>query len=429
MGTSVLQMSSIINFILLARLLEPLDFGNLRQLILLNQIVFTIVFAATPTSLLYFCGKASKLEEKHSIALKHLVTLALSLTLVTVLIYFSTDLISAVFNNDNIKNYLTIFSFYPLFYTLYNCVPTFLVAIEKTCHLRWYCPLIAIINSLPLLLSAMYLPFIWVVYTFISCALISSSIGLSLILRLVGKRKKVELKYKHIIGFSWFLILAATITIIGTKVDQLIISNKLGTNIFAIYAVGAFQIPIFSLIQSSVNSVTLPKFTSLISEKKWHEYKNLWAESIDKIGRVSLPLAALVIIFSHEFITLLFGVEYSQSVPVFLLFSLIAPLKCISLGLYFRASGLPKYDVIGAVVFFIFSVVFSLYGSQYGMIGVATGMILSLVVFMIFMLTMIYSHSSGNIRFSDVIPPSFILKYIMWLVVFYLIRTMLSYFY
>jgi len=214
---------------------------------------------------------------------------------------------------------------------------------------------------------------------------------------------------------------------LGSKIDQFVISNKLGLEVFAIYVVGAFQVPIYSLIQSSVNSVMLPQLTSHIANNEWDKLRQLWRASVDKISLVALPLAAFLTVFSYEFITLFFGEQYGDAAKIFLIFSLLAPIKCISFGLIFRASGKPQYDVIGALVFLGLSTTLTFLGvTLWGELGVALGVVTATLLLALLMSVLVKVHTKGEVGFFDLLPGFFFYRFIGWVSLFFVVKNIIE---
>ncbi|WP_394146939.1 oligosaccharide flippase family protein [Shewanella atlantica] len=426
-------MSSILNFIVLARLLTSQEFGNLRQLMLLNQIVFAVLFAAIPISLLYFCGRFSEAADKKSVARKHLVLILGCGVLSSFCILIFKSGLSSVYGNPSLYELLRVFFIFPLFYMIYNAVPAFLIALDRTSLIKWYCPLVAFINTAVILLVATFASFSAVLNTLVVTAGISAVIALCLLGWLTrgqqtsSECRDKELTYSDIVGYSWFLVAAALISILGSKIDQFVISNKLGLEVFAIYVVGAFQVPIYSLIQSSVNSVMLPQLTSHIVNNEWGKLRQLWRDSVDKISLVALPLAAFLTVFSFEFITLVFGKQYGAAAQIFLVFSLLAPIKCISFGLIFRASGKPQYDVIGALAFLALSTTLTFAGvTLWGELGVALGVVVATLLLALLMSVLVKVHTKGEVGFFDLLPGFFFYRFIGWVSLFFVVKNIIE---
>ena len=71
--------------------------------------------------------------------------------------------------------------------------------------------------------------------------------------------------------YSWPLLMASSLSIVGLKADHVVVASVLGTLAYAIYSVGAFEIPVFNLLQNSVTSVLIPKITELLKANDFEQ--------------------------------------------------------------------------------------------------------------------------------------------------------------
>ncbi|MDT3336844.1 oligosaccharide flippase family protein [Shewanella sp. SP1S1-7] len=423
-GTSIIQLSTIANFIILARILSVDEFGMLRQLLLISQMIFAVIFAAIPVSALYYCSLQKENKCKKHVIVSHTkVCLSIGL-LSSILIFLFKDTIALAFGGEYLSYYLISFSIYPLFHILYNFVPTALIALEEVRLIKWYCPIIAVINTVVVAVTALIYDFESVVYAYIISAALSFFIALAVIY-FVTKGHSVArdnvgiVSYSKIIKYSWFLALASGIGIIASRYDHMLVSNELGASIFAIYAVGAFQLPIFSVIQTSVNSVIFSKMVQYHNNGDWEAFSQLWKSALNKIAMVCLPISALLVVFSEEFITILFGEVYVEAVWIFVAFSLLAPIRCVSFGYIFKVIGKTHLDVIGAIVLLVLTVVLVTLGlNYYGELGAALGVVLSTYILSFFMMLIIKRQTNNNMKFSSILPMNLFVKFIGFTLIF-----------
>ncbi|ELP8106282.1 oligosaccharide flippase family protein [Vibrio vulnificus] len=427
-GTSILQLSTIANFIILARLLTVDEFGMLRQLLLISQMIFAVVFSAIPVSALYYCGlQKDKKCKKHVIVSHTIVCFSIGL-LSSIFAFLFKDVIALVFGSEHLSYYIKSFSIYPLFLIVYNFVPTALIALEEVRLIKWYCPVIAMINTVVVAVTALFYNFEYVVYAYIVSAALSFSIALSIIYFVtkgssMARDNEGIISYSKIIKYSWFLALASGIGIVASRYDHMLVSNELGVAVFAIYAVGAFQLPIFSIIQTSVNSVIFSKMVEHHRNGDWEAFSQLWESAVNKIAIVCLPISALLVVFSDEFITLLFGQVYIEAVWVFVVFSLLAPIRCVSFGYIFKVIGKTHLDVIGAIILLILTIVFVTLGTNcYGELGAAVGVVLSTYVLSLCMMLIIKRQTNNNMKFSKMLPISLFVKFIVFILMFSLLK-------
>ncbi|KJR16047.1 oligosaccharide flippase family protein [Vibrio sp. S234-5] len=423
-GTSILQLSTIANFIILARLLSVDDFGLLRQLLLISQMVFSVIFATVPVSVLYFCGLHKDGKSKSDIVITHTKVCVFLGLASGVLIFTFKDLIALIFGREELAHYLIEFSLYPLFIVVYYFVPTVLIALGKEKYIKWYCPFVAVSNTAIIALAALIYGLDYVVYAYVLSSGISFLLALWVICSVTKNHydtrfSKGVVSYNQIIKYSWFLTLASCIGILASRYDHVLVSNELGVTVFAVYAVGAFQLPIYSIIQSSVNSVIFGKMVELHAKGDWLNFSKLWVRAINKISIICLPLSALFMVFSEEFISVLFGKAYVSGSWIFICFSLLAPIRCVSFGHIFKVIGKPHLDVIGAVFLLIMTLLFVTVGTKtYGALGAAIGVVLSVYSMSIFLVFVIKQQTKGNMKLLNIFPASLFVTFFSSLFVF-----------
>ena len=100
---------------------------------------------------------------------------------------------------------------------------------------------------------------------------------------------------------------------------------------FALYAVGCFQLPLFSLLLDSVGSVLIPEIARLQVEADRRAIFLLWVSAARKIAFFFVPACAFLLLMRHDFITALFTDRYAGAVPIFAI-NVAAMLLSISLS-------------------------------------------------------------------------------------------------
>ena len=100
---------------------------------------------------------------------------------------------------------------------------------------------------------------------------------------------------------------------------------------FALYAVGCFQLPLFTLLLDSVGSVLIPEIARLQVEADRRAIFLLWVSAARKIAFFFVPVCAFLLLMRHEFITALFTDRYAEAVPIFAI-NVVAMLLNISLS-------------------------------------------------------------------------------------------------
>ena len=415
-GTGLIQLSSVLNFIVLARLLSQSDFASMRQLLLINQLVFTALFAALPVSMLYHSGKSDDKSEKSSTIALHIRLSLYAGVIVAIALFALSDIIALALNNESLASFLRIFSLYPLFYMVFSIAPTVRIALGRGSGITMFSLMVFLTNTVPVIVSAYYSgAIIPVLASSIAGAFLSAVIAVIYMRDVVFLRANRinHSKWKEILSYSGGLSLAAGISIIGLKIDHLLVTNILGVIAYSLYAVGAFDIPIYSLFQSSVNAVLMPKLTRSCSKQDWSEVKRLWGSTIHEMCLLLLPIAASFAVFSDYFVRFVFGEKYSDAAVIFSIFSILAPIRSVSFGLILRALGQSRYDFYSALLFLISSFVFCGLGVLVsGTIGAAVGLVFSVISVSIYMGWLTRRETSGHIGYFDILPVRAIIIFI-----------------
>lgn len=417
LGTGAIQGASIVNFIAFARLLEQSGFGSLRQMYLINQLVFALAFAALPTSLLYFYGKAASQDERGAVLRIHFQFVAvLSFAVILVLFFFPGEIARAL-GNSELERWIPVFSVFPALYFLQYFVPAIMVAVDRADLLTRFTFSIAAINSIPAILVA-YLTgsASTTLLVIVASAVASGLVSLAAIAYLVrghdvtsGSR---EIAARSVLRYVGMLTVASGLTMVGLRVDQLVVSQSFGPAIFAIYVVGAFEIPVFAILQSSVSAVLLPDLAALYQQRDWDAIRRVWRNAVNRMGNITLPLAAVMVVFREEIVVTVFGETYRESAAIFGLFAILAPIRSVAFGLLLKASGRSHYDALGAAAFLACSVVLCVtFGNLFGYVGVAVAMVVSVISVALLLSLFVLRVTNGEIGLLTLMPASFLAKF------------------
>jgi O-antigen/teichoic acid export membrane protein len=99
--------------------------------------------------------------------------------------------------------------------------------------------------------------------------------------------------------------------------------------LFAVYAVGCFQLPLLTLLLESVSSVLMPEVARLDVAGDKEAIIALWSSAVRKLAVLFVPACTFLFVMRQEFIVALFTRNYEQAVPIFAV-SLIGVLLTIA---------------------------------------------------------------------------------------------------
>jgi len=106
---------------------------------------------------------------------------------------------------------------------------------------------------------------------------------------------------------------------------------------FAIYAVGCFQLPLLGMLEGAFVSVLVPEMTRLEAKKDYQGITTVWASSVRKLALVFFPAFAFLFIMRYDVITLLYTKAYESSASIFAIFSFSLLLSITLTGPIVRA--------------------------------------------------------------------------------------------
>jgi O-antigen/teichoic acid export membrane protein len=128
------------------------------------------------------------------------------------------------------------------------------------------------------------------------------------------------------LGYSLPLAASICIGLIGKLLDKAIVAVAFSPIAYAIYSVGALEVPLDSIFQASVANVLRATLPALVAEGRFDEIVRIWRDSVRKLALIMLPSFVFLWFFAERLITALFTRRYEESVQVFHIYLLVIPL-------------------------------------------------------------------------------------------------------
>lgn len=200
-----------------------------------------------------------------------------------------------------------------------------------------------------------------------------------------------KLKYnlaKNLLKDSWPLMLSSITISIYMRIDQVMIKNMLDTKAVGNYAVAVRLVEIWYFIPIAVTKSVFP---AIINAKKISE--KLYYERLQKLYDLmtwsAIGIALPIMLFSHNIIKLLFGIQYQEAVGVLKIYawaSVFVFLGCAS-GRWFLVENLQLlgsiYSFLGSILNVLLNILFI---PKYGIIGAAWATLISYIIITNFIL-------------------------------------------
>lgn len=174
------------------------------------------------------------------------------------------------------------------------------------------------------------------------------------------KHEKIESlpkgTFRVLFRYSVPLSLAQVFWGLNRQLDKYIVQWFLPAS-FAVYAAGAYEIPIIPTIAYSVASVMMPQLVGHYLREERPQLLELWYKSIRKVTVIVLPLVMVFIVAAEEFIALLFPENYAEAVIPFRIYTVILLQRVASYSNMQKALGSTREITYSAIYGFVINAV------------------------------------------------------------------------
>ncbi len=144
--------------------------------------------------------------------------------------------------------------------------------------------------------------------------------------------------------------LAFAIIIPQQNFHQYFVSASVSAAVFAIYAVGCFQLPIVDMLYTPVSEVLQLGIAEHDRDGDRDGPARLFQEAVARLAFVFVPMMALLYVCGPTLLTFLFTEQYRDSVPIFRLAILSIPLAALPLDGVMRARAQNRFVLAVSVL-------------------------------------------------------------------------------
>ncbi|MCB5265457.1 MAG: oligosaccharide flippase family protein [Candidatus Cloacimonetes bacterium] len=375
----------------LARLLSPADLGSYRQLFLIYSTLSGILMLGFPQSMLYFLPKAGSSQEIKALINRTMNVMSILALLSAAIIFFSRHYIARSFNNPELSQLLIVYSIYPIFIfitQLYNSVILGLKEPLKSARFIIF----SVVCDLVLVLGVAF--FTRDIQLIVWAVVISAFIQwlwatLQLKKYKGGLSRETFIGLKGQLSYTIPLGLSLLIGVLSVQLDKLMISSFFTPEQFAVFSLGAMELPLIGILINSVNAILLPN----MSTENPKQMATLYSASVRKNAIIVFPLATVFFIFATEFMVFLYGNIYADAALYFRIYLLILPLRVATYGIIFQALGKTRLVMIDSIIMLIMNATLNFFLIKvYGMQGAAIAtVIVSWLIVLVYLLQIKYS--------------------------------------
>ena len=381
-GSLATQVSALLLLMALTRLVPKAELGSYQQLGLIYGIMSPLLVAGIPAALLYFLPRTEDPARRREwVGEAYLLLGSLGLA-TSVAVAAGRAPIAQALGNPDLAGALLVYAPFPFLAFVTAVMPTALVAVGRAGRaaalngLAGAVVTVAVLAAVAVEPDATHMAGGLVVAQL--CATVACTYAVHRIVGISFHHADVTRGVRALLHYGLPLALTGLAGKFAFQFDRLVVSRDFTPALFAVYVVGAVELPLTVIVQQSVNAVLIPALARHFAAGDIPGMAALWRRAIRRTSLVLLPLFVFFMLTANETIHLLFGASYAQSADVFRIYLLLVPLRVATYGLITQAIGRTQINLTASFVLLALNaaLVLALVGPL-GLIGPALGTVLA----------------------------------------------------
>lgn len=366
-------LSAFVAIILLARLLPPEYFGRYQQCWLLINTVVPVLILGAPQGLNYLLPRKESVAEKALVCWQFFL-LIISAGLIFLICLLLFPLVPAKFlNNPNLVPLIKSLAIFVFFLLPSYCLESLLIINLRQwlllvvsgiytvffllIHLAYYSnleKLFFLLAILALMKTAYTFFYTFKVYGFPSSVLSATS------------RLKAILSglfylplLKPLVNYAVTLTVIALLDVLTVQIDKYLIlwfytpppavpGGK--EEIFALYSLGAIEIPLVGIILAAITAVVMPEFSRLLHSNDKPQVLTLLHRMTERLNLLLTPIFIYLLFSGFVLIPFLFGERYRSAAAIFSIYLFLIPLRVFNNHPLLIAGGWQRFALFGRLI-------------------------------------------------------------------------------
>ena len=379
----VTLLTTMVQTMLLARIMTLTEYGVYSQLLLVVSIVTTFSGLGLNNAINYFYNKEEQKDKGNYV--NHIFSLTIIVGLIAaVLTFILRGAIASYYKNEMITGLIIYIALRPMLANVVGLYQPLYISAGKS-------KTIAARNFIISVIQAISIP---VSFYFTRDLRIVLSIQVLLdVLQIIYfgfdfNRKVLKIKIatmdftivKKVLTYSMPLGLALMLGTLFKEADKLVIARLMDESWLAIYTNMSKQLP-FEFVVISFTAVITPVIVKLYSKKDINGIKNLWSNYI-QFGYLSTwILCAGAIVCAPELLEFLYSSKYMVGLSIFIIYLITEMFRFCYFGLILSATGKTKFILFSSFVTLIINLILNiLLYYAIGFIGPAVATLITVIV-------------------------------------------------
>jgi O-antigen/teichoic acid export membrane protein len=351
----VTQGAGMLGTIALARLLPLDEFGLFQELLLLYAIVAPLLYAGLPAALTFYLSRSTTDEERRGWTFDATIALAaLGLLFAVLLVVLREPLAELLHEPGKLSTAIACLAPYVVFSFIAATGPNALVPTGRARLSAALSVVAAVVYLVCLVTTALVEPDVRALALAMGLtAAVSALLAVVAVGRAVGylvRMRGLPRRVRRFLAYGLPLALTGLAGLLGFQFDRIVIIGNFSPDVYAIYAVGAVELPVATIVQQSVNSVLLPELAVRHRDGDIAGLGALWREAIRKTSLVLFPIFVVCMVLAGDLIRVAFGARFEQSTEIFRIYLLLMPLRVATYGLIPMAIGRTRINLSASFV-------------------------------------------------------------------------------
>jgi O-antigen/teichoic acid export membrane protein len=380
---------SLGSILVLARLLTREHYGLYQQVWLVYNTVLPFMMMGLPGGVTYFVPQED-LRGQKAVFINTVGVLAIGGLITGVGTFLFANTIAGLFAGAELADLLRAFFWYPMVSFPLLAVDVFLIAT----HRARISAGLAVLSAL-LQFAAITIP-VWLGYDliFVITVLTVVTFGKLLMFQYIifeghkGAPSSWDISLlRRQLSYSLPLGLASVLGSLALHADKLVVAGYFTPDRFALYEVGARELPFVGIVTGSIMAVLTPEFVRLFSRQRHSQLLELWHAGTMRVAILFLPATGFLFVAAPDLIPLLFSDRYLESVGIFQITLLLLPIRATQYGALLMAAGRSRLVLGGSALAVVLKVVlnFALI-PFFGLQGAAAATVLTVYLVVLWLL-------------------------------------------
>jgi O-antigen/teichoic acid export membrane protein len=364
-GSLLSQGAILLTISAVARLVPKSDVGTYQQLSLVYWFTAPLLLGGIPAALMYFLPRARDRQELHDWIIRAYLLLAISGLVAAILTVLVRYPLASLMNNPQLAPALVLYAPYICFAFLIAAASAVLVATGRARAAAAVNASVGVCTLVGVVAAALIAPNARALAAGLSVAGGLAAVGTFVI---VARSLRVVPRWPSSPATSWMPLLSFGLPLalggltarIGYQFDQVVVGANFPPAEFAVYALGAIELPLSLLMQQAVTNVLAPALATRWKEGDVDGMVALWREALRKMTLVVAPMFTYLMVEAADVIHIVYGPRYSESATIFRIYLLFLPLRIATWGLIPQAVGRTRINLVAGWIILPTNVIIAL---------------------------------------------------------------------